>query len=255
VSPAWRRRLIVLTVAAAAVGVLLFALLPLTEGEGPARARRLLVFAAMFEALAAFLAPLFAAETMFRGCWKRALLGASAPLWVCVAAAPGELLLSLISDPGALGALLLAKLVALAAGLAMSGLVYALIKLTRRPLLATALAGALALAFALQPFYVRPAISALGSSGRTAARDRLIASSLRSPPMAAAYAMTRARPVGWEFVPHRTGWFYNHWLGTDFQISVPGPWRNAAEFLAAGVLLAALGVLRRKPPETDISER
>jgi hypothetical protein len=250
VSPAGRRRLIALAVAAAAAGALVAVLMLAADGRGPARARRVLVFAVMLEALAAWLSPLFAAGTIHRGCWRRALLGASAPLWVVVAAAPGELVLSLGCDRGALGALLLAKLVALAAGLAASGLVAALVRALRRPLAAAATAGALALAFALQPFYVRPAISALGSSGHPGARDRVIASSLRSPPMAAAYAMTAARPVGWDFVPHRTGWFYNHWLGTDFQLDVPGPWRNAAEFGGVAAALLALGLVRRKYPTT-----
>lgn len=254
-TPAARRGWLIFAAVAAALAVLVFALYAAAEGDGAARARRVLTFAVMLEALAALLAAVFVRQVRQVGqvgqTLRRAGAVFAAPLLVFAAALPGEALLSLSLDRGAFGALVLAKLAALSAGLAAAALALALGQLLRRPLVAAALAGALALGFALQPFYVRPAISALGRSGRAAARDRLIACSLRSPPMAAAYALAGARPVGWEFVPHRSGWFYNHWLGTDFQISVPGPGRYIGEYCLAAALLGVVGILgalRRKPP-------
>lgn len=244
-SPAAERRLLVLLAAAAAVAAALFLLVAALPGGPAERARRALTFAVIAEALAAAFAPLFAAGPACRGPYWRAARAAALPVaWIFLAAAPGELFLALGLDRGALGGVLLAKLVALAAGLAAAAVVLALARLTRRPLAAVSAAGALALLVALQPFYTRPAISALRD--RPGARDALIAAGLRAPELAAAYALAgAARPVGWEYVPHTSAGLYNRWVGTDYPLRVPSPWRCLAEYLAAAVALGALAALRR----------
>jgi hypothetical protein len=244
-SPATQRRLLVLLAASAAVAAGLFLLVAVLRGEGAVRARQVLTFAVIAEALAAVFAPLFAAEQARAAPYRRAALAAAAPAaWVFLAAAPGELFLALGLDRGALGGLVVAKLVALAAGLAAAGLVLALVRLGRKPLAAVAAAGALALLVALQPFYTRPAVSALRD--RPAARDALIAAALRAPELAVAYAFVgAAEPAGWAYVPHTSAGLYNRWVGTDYPFRVPSPWRYLAEYLAAAVALGALAALGR----------
>lgn len=253
-SPEARRRLMVLSAAAAAAAGLLFLLTALAAGDAPVRARKALTFAVIAEALAAALAPLFAAERVSGPGWLRAAAAAALPVgWVFCAALPGEGLLALGLDRGALGAVLLAKLVAAAAGLASAGLVLALARLARRPALAAALAAALVLAVALGPFFTLTAIRNL--SHRPAARDRLIAAGLRSPPLAAAYALAgAARPVGWGYVPHTSPWFYDHWVGTDYALAVPSPRRYLGEYLMVALVLGAVAALRRSPAGSVAAE-
>jgi hypothetical protein len=206
----------------------------------------------MAEALVAVLAPLFAAKCAAgeKGFWCAAAAAARPVAWVLAAALPGEFVLVLGLDRGALGAVLLAKLVAAAAGLSSAGLLLALARLTRKPLLAAGLAGFLVLAFSLFPMYSLTAIKALSSEGRAAARDRLISAGLRSPPLAAAYTLAgAARPVGWAYVPHTSSWFYHHWVGTDYALVPPSPGRYLAGYLLAALVLGAAGALRRNQAE------
>lgn len=213
--------------------------------EAAVRARQALTFAVIAESLAALLAPLFGAERAAAGSWRSGALAAARPaLLVSAAALPGELLLALLFDRGALVALAAAKLVCLAAGLAAAGLVLALARLTRRPLAAAAAAGALALLLALQPFYTLPAVEAL--RGRRRAQAALAAAGFRAPPLAAANAFARSLPGGWRYAPHTSGRLYNvWWVGAEHPESIPPAGRQIAEYLLAGLALAALGALRR----------
>ncbi len=245
-TPAARRAPVLLASAAAAAGLLLI-LTAATGGDATVRARKVLTFAVIAEALAACLAPLFAAGSAARGGFWRAALAVAAPVgWVFVAPLPGELVLATGLDRGALGGVLLAKLAAAGAGLASAGLTLALTRLTRRPRAAAGLAATLILAFLLLPLYSLTAIKALSAEGRPAARDRLISMGLRSPPLAAAYTLVGAsRPVGWEYVPHSSPWFYEHWVGTDYPMAVPSAWRYLSGYLLAAALLGAAGAIRR----------
>jgi len=254
VTPAATRRLAMLLAWSAGAAALLVILTALAGGDSAVRARKVLTFAVVAEALAAVLAPLFAAGPAARGrFWAAAGAVAMPVAWVFLGSAPGELVLALGLDRGALGALLLAKLVAASAGLAAAGLVLALARLTGRPPAAAALAGFLLLAFVLLPMYSLTAIRALSADGRTAARDRLISAGLRSPPLAAAYTLAgSARPAGWGYQPHTSPWFYHHWVGTDYPLAPPSPGEHLAGYLLAAVLLAGAGALRRGAGRADL---
>lgn len=245
-SPQSMRRVYVYTALMAGSAGALFLLAGLAGGEPVVRARKALAFAVIAQALVAMLAPIFVAGRAAAGGYWRALGAVATPVgWTLAAVLPGELLLAVSLDRGALGALLAAALVAGSAGLVTAGLVLALARLTRRTMLAATLAGMLVFAFALVPWCSLTAIKELPPE-RRGARDAIIAAGLRSPPMAAAYAFVgAARPVGWEFVPHTSNWFYKHWVGTDYPLVVPDAWDYAAEFLLAAVALGAAGVLRR----------
>ena len=246
-SPAARKRLLAFAASAAGLAAVILVLYALAGGASPARARRVLTFALMMEGLAVALAPLFSAERCLRADYWRGVLATAAPVgWVLAVPLVGELILSLSADRGLLPALLLAKLVVAAAGLAFAGLVLVLVRLSRRPLFAAAAAGALALAFTLQPFYTQPAMSALSGEGRAVPRDFLVAAGVRSPLLAPAYVVARLAPVnGWQFLPHMA--MYNRWVGNDYQVPKIGPGRYRLEYLAAAALLAALAAARRSP--------
>ncbi len=245
-----RRKLFIAAGVELAVIAVTFIMFATLKGGSAIRARKTLVFLVMAAATVASFAPLFAAERAARGGYWGGLLRVLEPAgWVLGVSLAGPLLLALFYDRGALAAWLLAVLVAAGAGLAGAGLVLALARLTRRPLLATALGGLLLLIFTLQPLYTKAAIDGVGD--RPHARGLLIASGFRPPWMAAAYTMNRAKPVRWEYVPHRSPSLYNRWVGMDYGFSIPGPSRYLLEYLAVAAGLAALAALRRGRTQSE----
>ena len=239
----WGRKLFLAAGVELAIIALALVMFAMIEGPSAARARRAVTFLVMAEAMAAAFAPLYAAERAARGPFRRALLSVLEPVgWVLAVSTSGEFLLAVIWDRGALAAWGLSKLAAAGAGLAGAGLVLALARLTRRPFLSVAAAGTLMLAFQAQPLYTLTAIEK-AESPRTSAL--LIDLGVRSPWMAAAYAMNRAGPIGWRYAPVVSPGLYDRWVGTDRPVAVPGPGRYLLEYLMVAAGLAALAALRR----------
>jgi hypothetical protein len=245
-----RRRLLVATAAALAALALALAAWAASGDSRAIAARRALTFFMLAESMAAALAPLFGAAGAARRTLRGALRAVLEPLgWTLAAASCAPLLLVLLFDRGAFAGWLLAVATCAAAGAASAGLVLALARLTRRATLTAVLAAALVMAFALQPLYTMPAIRALG--GRPTAQRALIALGVRAPWMAAAYALKRSAPVGWDYDPLVAPSLYPPtWVGTDYPVAVPGPAQYLAEYLFLGLLLGAAGALRGgRPPE------
>ena len=253
-----RRKLTLAAGAEVLVIAAVFAVFAAASGPPTARARRALTLLMMAEAVAVTLAPLFAAGSHMLKSYRRALLAACEPAgWVLATSASGAFLLAVIYDRGALAAWLVAKLVCAAAGLAGAALVLALARLSRRPMPACALAGALVLVFALQPLYSFRAIRAFERS-RPRAHRLLISLGVRSPPMAAAYALSEAPPTeGAPGAPHMWPGFYHGWVGSYYRVKAPSSGRYMLECLLAAAALAALAALRpaRKEGTTELESK
>jgi hypothetical protein len=239
-----RRKILFAAIAEVLVIVAAFVVFALGSDADLLRARRVLTFFLIVQALACAFAPLWTAERAARGTYWKALRAALEPVgWTLAVMLSGPLLLALFYDRGALLAWLLAELVCAGAGLASAGLLLALARLTRRPLLAAGLAAALLLLFELQPAYTLRVIRS--ARGHPGVQRLLINLGLRPSWMGVAHALKRARPGVWHYDLGSTTLYPPHWIGTDYAASPPEPWDHFMEHLVAAVILAGLAALRR----------
>ncbi len=144
-------------------------------------------------------------------------------------------------------------LLAASGGLASSSLLVAAVRLSGNPRISVIAHILLLALFCLQPFYVRPGITA--ARGNPRLQTTVLALGMRTPWVAAANTMAAALPAGWRYQVLTTPSLYNRWIGTDFPVTTPSFWRYLAENLAAALLLAALGALAghiRKHPATAV---
>jgi hypothetical protein len=215
----------------------------LAPGQNTEATRRVVLLFGMLLSVATIFAPLFAVRGISQGPLLKALLRGSEPVfWTLAAFLSGPLLLAIFCDTGSVMPWLKVFLLAASGGLASSTLLIAAVRLSGNPRISTIAHLLLLGLFCLQPFYVRPAISAARTSPRL--QRTMLALGMRTPWVAAANTMAAALPDGWRYQVLTTPSLYNRWIGTDFSVSTPTFWRYLVENLAAALLLAALGALR-----------
>ena len=225
-------------------GLLALAFLIFAAGKDQyaVRARRVITLLMITESLVLALAPVFAVRKAAGRSVLESLLMTLRPVgWTLAVTLAGPLVLALVFDRGALPGWIMAKLICAAIGMASAGLVLFITRLTGRPALSLPLSLVLILGFSLQPFYTMPVIRAL--RGKPEAQKLLIDSGVRAPWMAASHAMLSAGPAGWKYMPVTSPYLYEHWVGTDYPVNVPGNGSYLIEYLVFGLLLAGLAAL------------
>jgi len=245
-----RRKLVIAAGIEILVMVAVFVLYAMGQDVSPIRARRALMFVMMAQALVVAFAPLFgaraAAERSYRGALGAVL---EPPAWVVAVCLSGPLLLALFFDRGGLALWFLALVVIAGAGLCSAGLTLALARLTRKPTLAVCLAAALLLLFEFQPLYTLRAIKKLSSRGT--AQRFLIEAGVRPSWMGVAHAM---KSITWRYDLTSPTLYPPNWVGSDYPLDRPGPFRHFLEYLILGAFLAGLGALRSGREESKEDE-
>jgi hypothetical protein len=243
----FRRKLLFAAGAEVLIIILVFVVYSLGEDLAPLRARRTLTLLMMLQAMLAAFAPLFAAEAVAGAgkSWRAGLSAATGALgWLMAVCFSGPLLLVLFFDRGGFTLWLAALLIIFGAGLASAGLVLALGRLSRKPMLTVCLSAVLLLAFELQPLYTLKLIR--GSRSAPAAQRLLLATGVRTSWMGVAHAM---KGPPWQYDISSPTLYPPNWTGSDYLLNRPGPLRHFLEYLAIAAILAGLGVLRRNKPE------
>ncbi len=245
----FRRKLLLAAGAEILVMIAVFVLYAMGEDITHIRARRALTFFMMLQAMVAVFVPLFAARDAIKGDFRAALRAVLEPVaWVFTICLSGPLLLALFFDRGGLGLWLLALVVIAGASLASAGLILALARLTRKPTLAVCLAATLLLLFEFQPLYTLRAIKELRGNR---SQRLLIEAGVRTSWMGVAYAM---RSDLWRYDVTSPTLYPPNWIGSDYGVNRPNPFRHFLEYLVLGTFLAGLGAIRGNREESEEDE-